>query len=219
MEQAVDNPERRPDAAPDEGHSAADAGVEVAAASGAGGADEAAAVTAEATAEPAGADDAPPVAAASGEAEAAAPAERSADAGEGGGASGERTGDAADAGGESLAAASAAAAEPEAAALPAVSAAEPAPQPVGDTVAAGKRHKRVLTGTVVSNGGEQSIVVSIARRKKHRLYKKYRTLSKKVMAHDPDNDCRPGDLVRVVESRPRSKMKRWLLAEIVKRGG
>ena len=85
------------------------------------------------------------------------------------------------------------------------------------TVAAGKRHKRVLTGMVVSNGSRQSIVVSIARRKKHRLYKKYRTLTKKVMAHDPGNDCQVGDLVRVIESRPLSKMKRWRLVEIVKR--
>ncbi|MDE0229234.1 MAG: 30S ribosomal protein S17 [Spirochaetaceae bacterium] len=82
----------------------------------------------------------------------------------------------------------------------------------------GKPHKRVLTGTVVSNGSEQSVVIRIARRKKHRLYKKYRTLTKKVMAHDPANDCRVGDLVRVVESRPLSRMKRWRLVEIVKRG-
>ena len=83
--------------------------------------------------------------------------------------------------------------------------------------AAGKPHKRVLTGMVVSNGSEQSIVVSIAHRKKHRLYKKYRTLTKKVMAHDPGSDCQVGDLVRVIESRPLSRMKRWRLVEIVKR--
>ena len=62
------------------------------------------------------------------------------------------------------------------------------------------------------------MVIRIAHRKKHRLYKKYRTLTKKVMAHDPANDCRIGDLVRVVESRPLSRMKRWRLVEIVKRG-
>ena len=93
---------------------------------------------------------------------------------------------------------------------------EPAPEPAA-AATDGKPHKRVLTGTVVSNGSEQGIVVRISHRKKHRLYKKYRTLSRKVMAHDPGNDCEVGDLVRVIESRPLSKMKRWRLIEIVKR--
>ena len=103
---------------------------------------------------------------------------------------------------------------------PVAAATEPATDeaaPVAAGPADGKPHKRVLTGTVVSNGGEQSVVIRIAHRKKHRLYKKYRTLTKKVMAHDPANDCRVGDLVRVIESRPLSKMKRWRLVEIVKR--
>lgn len=85
--------------------------------------------------------------------------------------------------------------------------------------AAGARRKRVLTGNVVSDKGDRTIVVSIARRKKHRLYKKYVTLTKKLKAHDADNECRVGDLVRVVESRPLSREKRWRLAEIVKRAG
>lgn len=85
--------------------------------------------------------------------------------------------------------------------------------------AAGARRKRVLTGSVVSDKGDRTIVVSIARRKKHRLYKKYVTLTKKLKAHDADNECRVGDLVRVVESRPLSREKRWRLAEIVKRAG
>ena len=83
--------------------------------------------------------------------------------------------------------------------------------------AGGRPRKRVLTGEVVSDKAEQSIVVSIAHRKKHRLYKKYRVLTKKLMAHDPDNSCRVGDVVRVIESRPLSRMKRWRLVEIVKR--
>ena len=77
----------------------------------------------------------------------------------------------------------------------------------------------MLTGNVVSDKCDRTIVVSIARRKKHRLYKKYITLSKKLKAHDPDNECRVGDLVRVVESRPLSREKRWRLVEIVKRVG
>ena len=85
--------------------------------------------------------------------------------------------------------------------------------------AAGRPRKRVLTGNVVSDKGNRTIVVSIARRKKHRLYKKYITLTKKLKAHDPANECRVGDLVRVVESRPLSREKRWRLVEIVKRAG
>ena len=94
--------------------------------------------------------------------------------------------------------------------------------PGGDPAAvpaSGARRKRVLTGSVVSDKGDRTIVVSIARRKKHRLYKKYVTLTRKLKAHDADNECRVGDLVRVVESRPLSREKRWRLAEIVKRAG
>ncbi|MDE0006949.1 MAG: 30S ribosomal protein S17 [Gammaproteobacteria bacterium] len=89
---------------------------------------------------------------------------------------------------------------------------EPAP-------VSGPPRKRTLTGNVVSDKGDRTIVVSIARRKKHRLYKKYITLTKKLKAHDPDNECQVGDLVRVVESRPLSREKRWRLVEIVKRAG
>ena len=85
--------------------------------------------------------------------------------------------------------------------------------------ASGRRRKRTVTGSVVSDKGDRTIVVSIARRKKHRLYKKYITLTKKLKAHDPDDECRVGDLVRVVESRPLSREKRWRLVEIVKRAG
>ena len=83
----------------------------------------------------------------------------------------------------------------------------------------GPRRKRTLTGNVVSDKGDRTIVVSIGRRKKHRLYKKYVTLTRKLKAHDPDNECQVGDLVRVVESRPLSREKRWRLVEIVKRAG
>ena len=83
----------------------------------------------------------------------------------------------------------------------------------------GPGRKRTLTGNVVSDKGDRTIVVSISRRKKHSLYKKYISLSKKLKAHDPDNECQVGDLVRVVESRPLSREKRWRLVEIVKRAG
>ena len=106
--------------------------------------------------------------------------------------------------------------EASAPAGPAVPAAREEEEPVP---VSGPPRKRTLTGNVVSDKGNRTIVVSIARRKKHSLYKKYITLTKKLKAHDPDNECQVGDLVRVVESRPLSKEKRWRLVEIVKRAG
>ena len=78
-------------------------------------------------------------------------------------------------------------------------------------------NKKVLTGKVVSDKMDKTIVVAIQRRKLHRLYKKYVNLTKKVKAHDENNECSEGDLVRVIESRPLSKDKRWRLLEILGR--
>ena len=129
----------------------------------------------------------------------------------------------ADAAGVEAAAETEADAEPAAVAVAAERAAEgavEAPAPVEHPVpVSGPPRKRTLTGNVVSDKGDRTIVVSIARRKKHRLYKKYITLTRKLKAHDPDNECQVGDLVRVVESRPLSREKRWRLVEIVKRAG
>ncbi|HAE23508.1 MAG TPA: 30S ribosomal protein S17 [Spirochaetaceae bacterium] len=80
-----------------------------------------------------------------------------------------------------------------------------------------KKDKQVLQGVVVSDKMEKTIVVEIVTRKLHPLYKKYLTRSKKVKAHDETNDAKMGDTVRVVETRPLSKDKRWRLAEIVER--
>jgi small subunit ribosomal protein S17 len=63
----------------------------------------------------------------------------------------------------------------------------------------------------------KSIVVAIERQVAHPLYKKYYKQTKKVMAHDEANECRIGDTVRVIESRPLSARKRWMLVEIVDR--
>ena len=105
------------------------------------------------------------------------------------------------------------------AAAPADLAVPAAPEVEEPVPVSGPPRKRTLTGNVVSDKGDRTIVVSIARRKKHSLYKKYLTVTKKLKAHDPDNECQVGDLVRVVESRPLSKEKRWRLVEIVKRAG
>ncbi len=80
-----------------------------------------------------------------------------------------------------------------------------------------KTNKRMLTGRVVSNKMDKTIVVAIERRKLHKLYKKYVKHTKKVKAHDPENQCNIGDVVRIIESRPLSREKRWRLVEIVER--
>ena len=80
-----------------------------------------------------------------------------------------------------------------------------------------RRVKKVLQGVVVSNKMQKTIVVQIHQRKLHRLYKKYLTRTKKIKAHDEKNECAIGDTVRVVESRPLSKEKRWRLLSIVEK--
>lgn len=80
-----------------------------------------------------------------------------------------------------------------------------------------QRNRKTLVGTVVSNKMEKTIVVKIERRKLHHLYKKYITRSKKIKAHDEGNLCQIGDLVKVIESRPLSKEKRWRLLEILEK--
>ena len=81
----------------------------------------------------------------------------------------------------------------------------------------GKRNRKTLVGTVVGNKMEKTIVVRIDRRKLHPLYKKYITRTKKIKAHDEGNICQIGDLVKVIESRPLSKDKRWSLLEVLKK--
>ena len=77
--------------------------------------------------------------------------------------------------------------------------------------------QKVIQGRVVSNKMQKTIVVEIHQRKLHRLYKKYLTRTKRIKAHDEKNECGIGDTVRVVESRPLSRDKRWRLVEIVEK--
>ncbi len=79
------------------------------------------------------------------------------------------------------------------------------------------KRKRILTGVVSSDKMDKTIVVVVANRKLHRLYKKYVNNSKKFKAHDENNDAHIGDRVRVIESKPYSREKRWRLLEIVER--
>ncbi len=77
--------------------------------------------------------------------------------------------------------------------------------------------RKVVLGKVISNRSERTITVLVERRFRHPLYGKYITKSSKFMAHDQDNACHVGDVVRIMETRPLSKCKRWRLVEIVKK--
>jgi len=77
------------------------------------------------------------------------------------------------------------------------------------------RKERV--GKVVSNKMNKSITVLIERRVKHPIYGKFLSRSKKFMAHDENNESGIGDLVKIMETRPLSKSKRWRLVEIIER--
>ncbi len=66
-----------------------------------------------------------------------------------------------------------------------------------------------MQGTVVSSAGDKTVIVRVERRLKHPVYKKFIRRSKKYAAHDPENRCKPGDVVQIRESRPYSKTKTW----------
>ncbi len=76
---------------------------------------------------------------------------------------------------------------------------------------------RTLTGTVVSNKGDKTIVISIQTRKTNRIYKKQYSVTTKYMAHDEKNEANVGDKVTITETRPISARKRFKLASIVER--
>ena len=71
--------------------------------------------------------------------------------------------------------------------------------------------KRLLSGIVISSNSDKTVVVKITRRVKHKLYKKIITRSKKYHAHDENNEYKIGDLVSIVESKPISKLKSWVV--------
>jgi small subunit ribosomal protein S17 len=78
--------------------------------------------------------------------------------------------------------------------------------------------QRVIQGTVVSDKMDKTIVVTVERRKKHPLYHKVMSVTERYKAHDEENTCKLGDVVRIGECRPMSKDKRWRVLEIVTRG-
>lgn len=71
--------------------------------------------------------------------------------------------------------------------------------------------KRILQGVVVSDKMDKSVVVRVERRVMHPVYKKYIKRSKKYTAHDENNLCKVGDIVQIIESRPLSKTKSWVV--------
>ena len=77
--------------------------------------------------------------------------------------------------------------------------------------------RKTRTGKVVSNKMDKTIVVAIEDHVKHPLYKKIVKETYKLKAHDENNECRIGDTVKVMETRPLSKDKRWRLVEIIER--
>jgi small subunit ribosomal protein S17 len=86
---------------------------------------------------------------------------------------------------------------------------------VQNTKRESRRNEKV--GQVVSTKMQKTIVVEVEMRKAHRKYKRIVRTSKKFYAHDEQNSARIGDLVRIRETRPLSKLKRWQLEEIVRR--
>jgi small subunit ribosomal protein S17 len=79
--------------------------------------------------------------------------------------------------------------------------------------------RRRLEGRVVSNKMDKTVVVAIERRKLHPIYKKVVRTTKKIMAHDESNELEIGALVRVVESKPLSRHKRWVVEAVIQEKG
>lgn len=80
-----------------------------------------------------------------------------------------------------------------------------------------RNRRKVRQGVVVSAANDKTIVVRIEERKPHRVYGKMITTTKKLHAHDEENAAGVGDTVRVMETRPLSKQKRWRLLDIVEK--
>jgi small subunit ribosomal protein S17 len=82
---------------------------------------------------------------------------------------------------------------------------------------AGRNVRAVRTGEVVSAKGDKTLVVRVTRRVRHPLYERFIKKSTKLYVHDEENSAGEGDTVRVVSTRPLSKLKRWRLEEILER--
>ena len=82
----------------------------------------------------------------------------------------------------------------------------------------GSTQRKIISGTVVSNRMDKTAVVQVQRRFAHPVFKKFVSKRIKYKIHDEKNDLNVGDIVRIIETRPLSKNKRWRLLDIVERG-
>lgn len=80
-----------------------------------------------------------------------------------------------------------------------------------------RKERKERIGVVTSSKMNKTISVTVERKVKHTMYGKFLKKSKKFMAHDENNECNEGDLVRIMETRPLSKNKCWRLVEIIER--
>jgi small subunit ribosomal protein S17 len=80
-----------------------------------------------------------------------------------------------------------------------------------------RNFRKIRVGKVISNKMEKSIVVAVEYKKKHPIYGKFVKKTSTFMAHDEDNQCGIGDTVRIMETRPLSKSKRWRMVEIIEK--
>lgn len=88
---------------------------------------------------------------------------------------------------------------------------------VDSTVDQDRARRKTRTGTVVSDKADKTVVVTVERRYAHPLYGKQVTRTKKYHAHDENNEYHVGDSVRIMETRPLSKLKRWRVIELIER--
>jgi small subunit ribosomal protein S17 len=90
-------------------------------------------------------------------------------------------------------------------------------QEINQEAGAQRSFRKVRLGRVVSDKMEKTVIVQVSDRKSHPLYKKVMQRRVRFKAHDEGNECRTGDLVRIMETRPISKDKRWRVVEVVEK--
>jgi small subunit ribosomal protein S17 len=88
---------------------------------------------------------------------------------------------------------------------------------MAEATATAKSSRKEVIGYVVSTKMNKTIVVEVVRQKSHPMYRRVVSHTKKFYAHDEQNTCRVGDVVRIEETRPLSRLKRWQLKEVVRR--
>lgn len=80
-----------------------------------------------------------------------------------------------------------------------------------------RKLRKIRIGVVTSNKMEKTVTISVERKLRHPIYGKFVKKSKKFHAHDANNDCGIGDLIKIMETRPLSKTKRWRMLEILEK--